>query len=195
MNDLAAKVPGLAQTREIKAKITKKAKLSANKAMPPAYRAIDWMKAWRTGDRAAGEVLFKQRCLACHDAGGGGGVLGPSLAGAAKRFTPQYMAESVAVPSKDISPNFQSWSITQTNKNVLLGYLAGEDENRITLQMMDGSLKTVEKSKIKSRKASSTSLMPIGLITGPDELKHVVKYLMSLGTGGSAAPARRRRKK
>ena len=178
LDDLAARVPGLAQTRKIKANIAVGAKLSANKAMPPAYRAIDWTKAWKTGNATTGQALFQQRCVACHDSGQGGGIIGPSLAGVAKRFTSEYLAESVVVPSKDISPNFQTWSITQAKGNEWLGFLSGEDENRVTLQMMDGSLKAIEKSTIKSKKASTTSLMPVGLIMGPDELKHIVKFLM-----------------
>ncbi|SVB08883.1 uncharacterized protein METZ01_LOCUS161737, partial [marine metagenome] len=182
LDDLAARVPGLAQTRKIKANLAKGAKLSANKAMPPAYQAIDWRSAWKTGDATTGHTLFQQRCVACHDSGQGGGIIGPSLAGIAKRFTPQYLAESVVVPSKDISPNFQTWSITQTNNKEWLGFLSGEDQNRVTLQMMDGSLKAIEKSTIKGKKASATSLMPVGLIMSPNELKHIVKYLSTLKT-------------
>ena len=50
MDDLAGRIPGLAQTRSIKADIAKGAKLSANKEMPPAYQAIDWTTAWKKGD-------------------------------------------------------------------------------------------------------------------------------------------------
>jgi len=186
MNDLAGRIPGLAQTRTIKADISKGAKLSANKEMPTDYRAVDWTKAWRKGDATTGAALFKKRCVACHDSGQGGGVIGPSLAGVAKRFTPQYLAQSVAAPSKDVSPNFQSWSILTDDGKVLLGFLSGEDENRVTLQMMDGSLKAIDKSKIEEKAPSQTSLMPVGLIRGPDELKHIVKYLMTLKTSGPA---------
>lgn len=185
MDDLASRIPGLAQTRTIKADIAKGAKLSANEAMPAEYRAIDWTTAWKTGNAKTGAALFKKSCIACHDSGQGGGVIGPSLAGVAKRFTPQYLAQSVAAPSKDVSPNFQSWSVLQYDGKVLLGFLSGEDENRITLQMMDGSLKAVEKSRIEVKAPSKTSLMPVGLISGPDDLKHIVRYLMTLKTGGA----------
>jgi N-sulfoglucosamine sulfohydrolase len=187
MDDLAARIPGLAQTRTIKADIAKGAKLSANKAMPPAYQAIDWTAAWKKGNAKTGVALFKKRCIACHDSGQGGGVIGPSLAGIAKRFTPQYLAQSVAAPSKDVSPNFQAWSIVQDDGKVLLGFLSGEDENRITLQMMDGSLKAVDKSRIEEKAPSKISLMPVGLINGPDDLKHIVRYLMTLKTSGAAS--------
>lgn len=187
LDDLASRIPGLAQTRKIKADIAKGAKLSANKAMPPEYHAIDWTTAWKNGDAATGAALFKKQCIACHDSGQGGGVIGPSLAGVAKRFTPQYLAQSVAAPSKDVSPNFQTWSVLQDDGKVLLGFLAGEDENRVTLQMMDGGLKAIEKSKIEEKAPSKTSLMPVGLISGPDDLKHIVRYLMTLKTSGSAA--------
>ncbi len=186
MNDLAGRVPGLAQTRKIKANIAKGAKLSANKAMPPEYQSIDWTTAWKQGDTRTGAALFKKQCVACHDSGQGGGVIGPSLAGIATRFTPQYLAQSVAAPSKDVSPNFQAWSVVQNDGKVLLGFLSGEDENRVTLQMMDGALRAIEKSRIVRKAPSETSLMPVGLISGPDELKHIVKFLMTLKTGGAA---------
>ena len=186
MDDLAARIPGLAQTRKIRANIAKGAKLSANKAMPPEYQSIDWTTAWKQGDTKTGATLFREKCVACHDSGQGGGVIGPSLAGIAKRFTPQYLAQSVAAPSKDVSPNFQSWKILQDDGKLLLGFLSGEDENRVTLQMMDGSLKAVEKSTIEEKAPSKTSLMPVGLISGPDDLKHIVRYLMTLKTSGSS---------
>lgn len=187
MDDLAGRIPGLAQTRSIKADIAKGAKLSANKEMPPEYQAINWTTAWKNGDAKTGAALFKKRCIACHDSGFGGGVIGPSLAGVAKRFTPQYLAQSVAAPSKDVSPNFQSWSILTEDGKVVLGFLSGEDENRVILQMMDGSLKAVEKSQIEHKAPSKTSLMPVGLITGPDDLKHIVRYLMTLKTKDATA--------
>ena len=185
MDGLAGRIPGLAQTRSIKADIAKGAKLSANKAMPPAYQAIDWTTAWKKGDVKTGAAFFRKRCVACHDSGQGGGVIGPSLAGIAKRFTPQYLAQSVAAPSKDVSPNFQSWAIVQDDGKVLLGFLSGEDENRVTLQMMDGSLKAIEKTRIEEKAPSAISLMPVGLINGPDDLKHIVRYLMTLKTKGA----------
>jgi len=186
MDDLAGRIPGLAQTRSIKADIAEGATLSANKAMPPAYQAIEWTTAWKEGNTKTGAAIFKEKCVACHDSGQGGGVIGPSLAGIAKRFTPQYLAQSVAAPSKDVSPNFQSWAIVTDDGKVLLGFLSGEDENRVTLQMMDGSLKAVDKSRIDEKVPSTTSLMPIGLIKGPDDLKHIVRYLMTLKTSGTA---------
>ena len=132
----------------IKADIAKGAKLSANKEMPPAYQAIDWTTAWKKGD-AKNWCRYLQEDDASRvtiPASGRRHVIGPSLAGVAKRFRPQYLAQSVAAPSKDVSPNFQTWAIVQDNGKVLLGFLSGEDENRVTLQMMDGSLKAVEKS-------------------------------------------------
>jgi len=39
-----------------------------------------------------------------------------------------------------------------------------------------------EKSTIKGKKASATSLMPVGLIMSPNALKHIVKYLSTLKT-------------
>jgi arylsulfatase A len=201
MNSLAFRVPALIQTRSAKAKLVKGAKLSANKDMPAAYRKIDWSQAWMMGNAKTGAQLFKQRCAACHDSGKGGGTIGPSLAGVASRFKPQYLAESVAVPSKDISPNFQAWSVSLKHvesfddETELLGFLAGDNVDQLTLQLMDGTLKAIKKSNIKSKAASETSLMPVGLITGPDELKHIVKYLMtlkatsdtSIGTGDSSS--------
>ena len=52
--------------------------------------------------------------------------------------------------------------------------------------MMDGALRAVEKSQIEQKKPSKTSLMPIGLIKGPEELQHIVSYLMTLRTSGAA---------
>jgi putative heme-binding domain-containing protein len=183
MNHLAKLAPDIAQNRSAKATLVAGAKISANKAMPDAYQAIDWTEAWKDGNKDIGAKLFRERCLACHDPGQGGGVIGPSLADVANRFTPQYLAESVVVPSKDVSPNFQAWTVSINSKRVYMGFLSGEDQNRLILQLMDGSLKAIDKKVIQSKAASETSLMPVGLITGPDELKHIVSYLMTLKAG------------
>lgn len=71
MDDLAARIPGLVQTRTIKADIAESVKLSANKEMPAVYRAIDWTTAWKTGDTNIGAAIFKKRGIACHDSGRG----------------------------------------------------------------------------------------------------------------------------
>ena len=153
MDDLAGRIPGLAQTRSIKADIAKGCETvgqQGDAAGLPGDRLDDGVEEGRC--TKTGAAIFKKRCIACHDSGQGGGVIGPSLAGVAKRFTPQYLAQSVAAPSKDVSPNFQSWAIVQDDGKVLLGFLSGEDENRVTLQMMDGSLKAVDKSRSKRRR-------------------------------------------
>ena len=63
------------------------------------------------GDAAAGEVVFKKRCAACHSVVPGQNKLGPTLAGVAGR-------KAGSVPGYAYSPDMKDSELVWTPKNL-----------------------------------------------------------------------------
>ena len=91
----------------------------------PEFFAVDWSDAARSGNVERGRKLFSADgigCAKCHalraDAPAGGG---PSLADAARRFTPAHLVESILLPSKQISPLFRATQILTVDGRTLIG--------------------------------------------------------------------------
>lgn len=174
--------------------ISESANLYDLKSFPEVYRSVDWKTAWKSGDVRAGAKLFQLRCVACHSIDGAqtreelsGDALsvGPSLAGVAHRLAPEYMAQSIVVPSQNIAKEYQPWSALTLDGQVIVGHRIerkNQDANAITLQMMNGQLVTVEQEEIEDLVPSLLSVMPVGLTAGPDEVKHLTAYLMMLSS-------------
>ena len=112
------------------------ATLSSNEKIPPAFVGMDWNTAYSKGKAPAGKKLFTERgCIACHLApdDGKGGSIGPSLVDVHTRFSPQYLAESILLPNRFVSPNFHPTTLTMKDKSVQCRfYRKGWRRNRFT---------------------------------------------------------------
>ncbi len=151
--------------------------------IPAAFLAVDWSQAARSGDAARGRKLFGADalgCVKCHaivpgQASGGG----PSLAEAAKRFTPAHLVESVLLPSKQIAPVFRAAQLATADGHIETGLVIGETNDRLELLLSNGTKKTFAKSDIVERHPSEISAMPAGLVKTPDELRDLLTYMLS----------------
>jgi putative heme-binding domain-containing protein len=155
--------------------------------IPPEFAKVDWDKTWQSGNAAHGRQLFDSLgCAKCHaisnDAPGGGG---PSLAGAGKRFTAPYVAESVLLPSKVVSPLFRFTVIRLKNGDILGGLVVSETAEALDLRLQDTTLKTIGKNDIDARKQEDRSPMPQGLVRTPDELRDLLAFILSDSAGGN----------
>ncbi|HEY4312981.1 MAG TPA: ThuA domain-containing protein [Pirellulales bacterium] len=151
--------------------------------IPAAFLSVDWSQAVQAGDAARGRKLFGADalgCVKCHaivpgQSSGGG----PSLAEAAKRFTPAHLVESVLLPSKQIAPVFRAAQLVTTDGHVETGLVTGETNDRLELLLLNATKKTFAKSDIAERHPSDISAMPAGLVKTPDELRDLLAYLLS----------------
>ncbi len=142
----------------------------------------------RTGrDFKRGKELYHaSACASCHRMAGEGGGIGPDLTGSGNRYTLGDLMENIIDPSKVISDQYGSETITKTDGSTVTGRVGSEDKEAISLMtnpFAPESLVKIPLKAIKSREAYPVSMMPPGLVNtmNPDELADLVAYLMAGG--------------
>ena len=124
--------------------------------------------------------MFTARgCIACHLApdDGKGGSIGPSLVDVHTRFSPQYLAESILLPNRFVSPNFHPTTLTMKDKSVHVGFIE-KDGDEIDLRIITGAVIKLAGAQIAKRATSHQSMMPAGLVQSPDEMNHLLAYML-----------------
>ncbi|HJN11798.1 MAG TPA: c-type cytochrome [Pirellulaceae bacterium] len=144
------------------------------------FLKVDWKVAATEGNIANGRKLFASiGCAKCHAVTGSVAVTGgPSLADVGRRFSTDYLVESVLLPSKKVSAFFRSSTLVTDDGNALTGLITAETETDVELMLPDAKRVRVKKSDIEERKDSPVSSMPQGLVKSPDELKDLLSYLL-----------------
>jgi len=144
------------------------------------FLSVNWNEAATEGNVVQGRNLFASiGCAKCHAVSGSIAVTGgPSLADAGRRFTPDYLVESVLLPSKKISAFFISSSIVTVDGKVLVGLITSENQTEVELLLPDAKRLLIKKEDIEERKESSISAMPQGMVKTPEELRDVLSYLL-----------------
>ena len=170
----------------------KTATLSSNEKIPPAFVGMDWNTAYSKGKAPAGKKLFTERgCIACHLApdDGKGGSIGPSLVDVHTRFSPQYLAESILLPNRFVSPNFHPTTLTMKDKSVHVGFIE-KDGDEIDLRIITGAVIKLPGAQVAKRATSHQSMMPAGLVQSPDEMNHLLAYMLHQTTHASPPTAK-----
>ena len=138
-------------------------------------------------DYDRGRVLFAAaKCFACHRYNDEGGGLGPDLSGVAGRFSARDLLESIVVPSKTISDQYESVTVATTDGHVITGRIVNlhGDNLMINPDMFDpNNMVNVPRSKIEDIKRSPVSMMPLGLLNTlkKDEVLDLFAYLLCRG--------------
>lgn len=122
-------------------------------------------------------------CFKCHTVGGRGGQVGPDLTVIARTMDRKKLAESVLEPSKEISPQFTSWTIETTSGKVLSGILLGEEVNGdLRMGNNQGDVFFVPFKEIESRSPTKLSIMPEKLHEAmtATEFRNLIAFLETL---------------
>jgi putative heme-binding domain-containing protein len=118
----------------------------------------------KAGDPRRGRAIFeKASCIKCHKFGKEGEGVGPDLTTVAKRFKRGDILESILYPSKAISDQYRSVTITTAKGQQLTG-LAAVQGDTVTVLLSDTSRVTLSRSDIESQVASLVSVMPERLL-------------------------------
>jgi putative heme-binding domain-containing protein len=136
------------------------------------------------GDPASGEEIFwkKADCGACHAIGNRGGRSGPNLTRIGRQRSLAYLRESIAEPSRDITPGYNTLTIVTRDGKKISGIERGLDNFTVQVSDLSGNFYSFDKSDLRSVTRESTSLMPAGYSSRltPQELNHLLAYLLTL---------------
>jgi putative heme-binding domain-containing protein len=120
--------------------------------------------AGKTGDAKKGRAVFeKAACLKCHKYGKEGEGVGPDLTTLSKRFKRADTLEAIVYPSKVISDQYRSTSIT-TKRGIRLDGLVAINGEEVSVLQQDATKVTLRKKDIESQFASLLSVMPEKLL-------------------------------
>jgi putative membrane-bound dehydrogenase-like protein len=115
----------------------------------------------RTGDAAAGRLVFKNQCAKCHTHGGEGAKVGPDLTGMAVHPKDHLLVE-IMDPSRSVEGNYRQYVVTTKAGLVLSGLLASESKTAIEILDAEAKKHTILREDVEEIQATPKSLMPEG---------------------------------
>lgn len=129
----------------------------------------DWQKATaKGGDVQSGRRLFFHAtaagCARCHTVNGRGRQVGPDLSMVARSRTRRQLLESILVPSREVAPQFVSWTLVTTDGRVLNGVIVYENRDKLTIEDAEGKQVSLANTDVELRTPQQKSLMPEKLI-------------------------------
>ena len=155
----------------------------------PLLEQADRGRNFESG-RAAFEAA---QCLACHRFNGTGGSTGPDITGVGNRFNARDLLESILLPSKVVSDQYQSLRI-RTKDDVIVGRIERDEPDRLVVRThpLAGTTVQVRKSDIVDQRPDKVSMMPEGLVSilKKEEVLDLLAYLRSGGNSKDKAFAK-----
>ena len=135
----------------------------------------------KTADRGRGMVIYQAHCVACHQVGGEGGLVGPQLDGIGKRGVGR-LAEDVLDPNRNVDAHFHLHRFTTTDGSVVGGFLQAETPQAVRYLDAAGQPGRLLKSRIRKTEVSPVSLMPshFGELLEPAQFSDLRAFLLSL---------------
>ena len=145
-----------------------------------------------------GKALFTvASCVACHQVGKVGGVIGPELGEVSKRLSPSEMLAEILDPWKTINEQYQTSIVSMNDGRLFDGIIIKRDANMI--ELVENRQANVPPTKISldqivEIKTSEFSTMPMGLLNTltREEILDLLAYIRSdsnpPGPGRSVPP-------
>ena len=138
------------------------------------------------GDAKHGKEIYERvalNCIACHQIGGKGGIVGPQLDAVGRGVPIELLVEAVMWPQRQIKEGFVATTVVMKDGRTLAGYKVAENGKDLQIRdMATQQVSTLPKDAIQTR-ADAGSLMPEGLTASltREELRDLIAYLASLG--------------
>ncbi len=103
-------------------------------------------------------------CFKCHTVNGRGGNVGPDLSVIARTMNREKLLGSILEPSKEISPQFLTWTISTVDGKTHSGIIVTENGGGdVELGDIQGNVTKIPRKEIEERTPSNVSVMPQGL--------------------------------
>jgi putative membrane-bound dehydrogenase-like protein len=153
---------------------------SPGEEAPEKWNSLMRTVAWEKGDASRGEALFRARaCQTCHASAN---ALGPDLTGAAGRFSRADLFAAIIFPNHDVAPPYRATIFETKDGQTHSGLVAFESADGVIVQTGAAATVRLSSAEILSRKPSSVSLMPGGLLEGlrAEDLADLYSFLKSL---------------
>lgn len=141
---------------------------------------------------ARGRELFElMTCTSCHGTPGLPGRLGPDLSDVARQVAEGKLSrldllQDILEPSRRINDKFRSRTVVTRGGEVLTGLVVADDASALRLAWNaaePSQVREIPRSEIADSQATSTSLMPAGLLATcrEDEILDLLAYVETLG--------------
>jgi putative membrane-bound dehydrogenase-like protein len=159
-----------------------------------AFRRPESLEEWGTalldssGEASRGRRVFFHPngpgCSKCHTVDGRGGRVGPDLSGIGRAMSREKLIDSILEPSKEVAPQFTTWSMIDKDGVVHTGMIVHENEGRTILGDTEGKTVELPTINIEQRTPQRTSVMPEKLQDRMtlQEFRDLLAFLQSLGT-------------
>ncbi|MFM2142394.1 MAG: hypothetical protein RLZZ476_938 [Verrucomicrobiota bacterium] len=133
------------------------------------------------GDAKKGLAHYMARCMACHKAGANGLAVGPDLI-TVKTKGREALLEAILVPHKEVASQFIAYMVNTKDGQTFAGIITNDTATSMTIKMMGGAEKTLQRSEIKGSSSTGQSLMPEGLETGMtvEDMADLLSFIESL---------------
>ena len=141
-----------------------------------------------------GQRIFHSRivgCARCHTFDGSGGRIGPDLSAVGRCLDRRRLIDSILRPSKEIAPQYVTWTIETSDGQLLSGLLVGEAaDGTQTFVDFRGEIFSMPAHSVETRTLQSRSLMPDGLerLLTVEEFRDLLAYLKPADPPAAAKP-------
>lgn len=138
-------------------------------------------------DFASGRKMFAASgCFACHRFGNQGGMTGPDLTSAGRRYSPHDLLDQIVNPSKVINEQFSAITVLTADGRVHSGVVVNLSGDSMTLNTdlaNPNQRVSIDRKEIEELAVSTTSPMPAGLLNRmtKEEVLDLVAYVISGG--------------
>ncbi len=131
------------------------------------------------GDVVAGSAVFLSYCTACHQVNNKGIPFGPNLSEIGSKLSKEALYTAILQPSAGISFGYEGYILHLKNGSQLVGYIASQTEDEITVRMIGGQTEKIKKTDIAEKKEYGKSLMTEGLpqAMGQQKFVDLLEYL------------------
>ncbi len=125
-------------------------------------------------------------CFACHRFANEGGMTGPDLSAAGRRYAPRDLLDQIINPSKEINEQFVAMVIITNDEEAYQGVIVNLNGDTIMINTdpADPNQQTaIDRKEVASIEPSKVSPMPTGLLgqLTKDEILDLMAYLISGG--------------
>ena len=146
--------------------------------LPPIAKLVEM-----PGDPKSGAAVYRNpkgpNCIACHQIGEEGKLVGPPLTTIGQKLSKEQMLEAILTPSASILMSFENWVVRTKDGEIKNGILTEDTDDHVTLKDAQGEFIDIPVASIALKKQLKLSLMPEGLTSAMSvqELADLVEYL------------------